>query len=99
MAVLEAIAIESGQQRKQGLAGLPKMKETTVTVGRGIAMFLITMMVVCFLQMQKLQAFFVLEVYASTALDQSVLSLKIWSWYMLSLALPTQHMVCQLPNS
>ena len=67
MALMEATAIKSGQQPKQGLVGLPKMKETTVAVGRGIAMFLITMMVICFIQMQKLQAFFVLEVHASTA--------------------------------
>ena len=31
MALLEATAIKSVQQPKQGLAGLPEMKETTVT--------------------------------------------------------------------
>ena len=70
MALLEATAIKSGQQPKQGLVGLPKMKETTVAVGRGITMFLISMMMICFIQMQTLQAFFVLEAHASTALNQ-----------------------------
>ena len=99
MACLEATAIESGQQPKQGLVGLLEMKETTMAIGRGITMFLIAMMVICFIQMQKLQAFFVLEVHASTALNQTVLSLKIGYWNMLSLTLSTQHMVWQLPNS
>ena len=99
MALLEATAVESGQQPKQGLVGLPKMKETTVAIGRGMTMFLITLMVIIFIPTQKLQAFFVLEVHASTALNQTVLSLKIGYWNMLSLTMPTQHMVWQLPNS
>ena len=98
MALLESTAIESGQQPEQGLVGLPEMKETTMAIGRGIVMFLIAIMVICFIQMQKLQAFFVLEVHASTALNQTVLSLKIGYWNMFSLTLPTQHMVWQLPN-
>ena len=62
MALLEAAAIESGQQPEQGLVGLSEMKETTVVAGRGIVMFLIAMMVIYFIQMPKLQSFFVLEV-------------------------------------
>ena len=99
MALLEATAIKSGQQPEQGLVGLPEMKETTVVAGRGIIVFLIAMMVIYFIQMPKLQAFFVLEVHASTVLNQTVMSLKIGYWNMLSLALPTLHMVWQLPNS
>ena len=54
MALLEATAIKSGQQPKQGLVGLTNMKETTVAVGRGITMFLISIMMICFIQMQEL---------------------------------------------
>ena len=89
MALLEARAIESGQQPKQGLVGLPEMKETTMAVGRGIVVFLMSIIVICLIQMQKLQAFFVLEVHASTALNQTVLSLMNGYWNRSSLALPT----------
>ena len=61
-------------------------------------MFLIAMIAICFIQMQKLQAFFVLEVHARTALNQTVLSLMIRYWTMMSLTFPTQHMVFQLLN-
>ena len=59
MALLEATVINSGQQPEQGFVGLSEMKKTTMAIGRGITMFLITMMVICFIKMQKLQAFFV----------------------------------------
>ena len=41
------------------------MKETTVAIGRGIIVCLMSMMVICLIQMQKLQAFFVLEVHVT----------------------------------
>ena len=45
-----------------------------------------------------LQAFFMLDVHASTALIETVLSLMYGYWNMLLLTLPTQHKVWQLPN-
>ena len=58
---------QSNQQCGQGHAGIPKMKQTTVAIGRGIIMSLMSMMVICLTQMAKLQALFVLEVHGSTA--------------------------------
>ena len=67
---LEPTAIETGQQSEQGLVGLPKIKENIVAIARGIVTFLMSMVMICLIQMQELQAFFVLEVHASTALTK-----------------------------
>ena len=91
MALFGATAIKSGHQPEQQLVGLPEMKETNVAIGREILVCLMSMMVICLIQMQKLWAFLVLEVHESTALNQTVLSPMIGYWSMLSLTLPTRH--------
>ena len=95
MVLFEATAIESGHQPEQGLVGLPEMKETGHRK-RGCCVS--DLYDGLLYPDTRVAGFLCVGGPCNSALSQTVLSLMIGYWNMLSLALPTQQMVWQLPN-